>query len=262
MEPGQYFQKQSNYEVVKVDSEDLFMDDDREALKQILEQSTKSLPDEFDSGHHLSTVSWPSLDTTLLLWEKFDFEGWFVQSSFHVTLSYKLTFAVEQEILVVFVKKNLLLQKSLIHAQSKLKAAEEENTQLRQNIEDSLSMAPPLDSREYLDPCRYSGLYYNPEEERKSASEDAEEDLCNLDLQTGIEQEPGGKSNGPSDMCLDLQVADFSIDSVNNMESLQNAEGDSDISVEEQRSMANMSEAEKQFTMELLRKVTAPDCYS
>lgn len=168
-----------------------------------------------------------------------------------------------QEILAVFVKKNLLLQKSLIHAQSKLKVAEEEITQLRQNIEDNLSMAPPLDSTEYLDPCRYSGLYYfNPEEERKSASEDAEEDLCNLDLQTGIEQEPGGRSNGHSDMCSDLQVADYSKDSVNNMEALQNAQGDSDISVEEQRLMANMSEAEKQFTMELLRKVTALNHYS
>lgn len=86
MEPGQYFQKQSNYEVVKVDSETLFMDDDRETLQQILEHSRKSLPDEFDSRHNLSTVSWPSLDTTLLFWEKFDFERWFVQSSFHVPL--------------------------------------------------------------------------------------------------------------------------------------------------------------------------------
>lgn len=95
MEPGQYFQKQSNYEVVKVDSETLFMDDDRETLQQILEHSRKSLPDEFDSRHNLSTVSWPALDTTLLFWEKFDFRDGLCSLHFMFPLSYKLTFTLE-----------------------------------------------------------------------------------------------------------------------------------------------------------------------
>ncbi|KAG0628986.1 hypothetical protein M758_1G068000 [Ceratodon purpureus] len=88
------------------------------------------------------------------------------------------------------------------------------------------------------------------------SSQDPGEDICNIDLHQDCDEESGAVSNCHSNISLDVQTAD-ELDNTD-MGRKHPAEVQHDeILLEELKMTQNMSEAEKQFTKELLNKVKA-----
>ena len=86
------------------------------------------------------------------------------------------------------------------------------------------------------------------------SSQDPGEDICNIDLHQDCDEESGAVSNCHSNISLDVQTAD-ELDNTD-MGRKHPAEVQHDeILLEELKMTQNMSEAEKQFTKELLNKV-------
>lgn len=165
-------------------------------------------------------------------------------------------------------RDNLILETALSATRAKLKAAEEDIVQLRRDVEESLcgthTFPGPLSTSIALsDPwCRdhfVDAQYVDQVGERLSLDEDTmlitediEEDICNFDLQPDNELELGVEVNGLSQSSLYLEMVDWDKGAEHDVviRGVQN-----DGTREEQSMMSMMSEAEKQFTMALLRQV-------
>ena len=85
------------------------------------------------------------------------------------------------------------------------------------------------------------------------SSQDPGEDICNIDLHQACDEEPGVVLSSHS-ITLDMQMSNKHRSIEMNQEHLLKVQVD-ELFAEEPKIMRNMSEAEKQFTQELLNKV-------